>query len=281
MLPLHTQHPAHTSYFKPRLATAYTVCACFYGTSRDQGLGDCVTTCEARGIIGDGVYCLAFMTPLRLGSQAPDFTADTSNGEIRFHEYISGTWAVLFSHPDDFTPVCTTELGEFAKLEPEFTKRNVKLIGLSANDVHSHKHWIADINEVCGCNLQFPIIADPERKVALAYDMIDHQDSRNVDSKGMALTIRSVVVIDPTKTVRLILSYPASTGRNTAEILRTIDSMQRTDRNRITTPVNWTVGDDVIIAPYVTEHEADVLFKEYKTVTPYLRFTKDPEAGRV
>jgi len=217
-------------------------------------------------------------TPLRLGSQAPDFTADTSNGEMNFYEYIDNSWAVLFSHPDDFTPVCTTELGEFARLEPEFVKRGVKLVGLSANDANSHKHWIQDINEVCNCDLQFPIVADPDRKVALAYDMIDHQDAKNVDTKGMALTIRSVVVIDAAKTVRLILSYPASTGRNTAEILRVIDSLQRTDKNRITTPVNWSAGDDVIIAPYVSEPEANIIFKEYTTVKPYLRFTKDPEA---
>lgn len=213
---------------------------------------------------------------LRLGSKAPDFTAETSNGPISFHEYIGDSWAILFSHPDDFTPVCTTELGEFAKLEPEFTKRGVKLIGLSANDTASHKAWIKDIDEVSGAKLTFPIVADPERKVALAYDMIDHQDATNVDAKGIALTIRSVFIIDPKKTIRLILSYPASTGRNSAEVLRVVDSLQLTDKKPITTPINWQKGDDVIVAPTVSDAEASKLFPEFRTVKPYLRFTPYP-----
>lgn len=149
---------------------------------------------------------------------------------------------VLFSHPEDYTPVCTTELGAFAKLEPEFTKRGVKLIGLSANTVDSHGGWIKDIDEISGSKLRFPIIGDKERKVAYAYDMLDHQDMTNVDQKGIAFTIRSVFIIDPKKTIRLILSYPASTGRNTAEVLRVVDSLQTGDKNKVTTPINWVPG---------------------------------------
>lgn len=149
---------------------------------------------------------------------------------------------MLFSHPEDYTPVCTTELGAFAKLEPEFTKRGVKLIGLSANTIDSHGGWIKDINEISGSNLKFPIIGDKERKVAYLYDMIDHQDTTNVDQKGIAFTIRSVFIIDPKKTIRLILSYPASTGRNTAEVLRVVDSLQTGDKHKVTTPINWVPG---------------------------------------
>lgn len=213
------------------------------------------------------------MSALRLGSKAPNFEAETSNGPISFYEYLGDSWGVLFSHPDDFTPVCTTELGAFAKLEPEFSKRNVKLVGLSANDTSSHKAWIKDIDEISGSKLSFPIVADPERKVALAYDMIDHQDATNVDSKGIALTIRSVFIIDPKKTIRLILSYPASTGRNSAEVLRVIDSLQTGDSNRVTTPIDWQPGQDVIVAPSVSDEEAKKVFPKFRTVKPYLRFT--------
>jgi len=210
---------------------------------------------------------------LRLGSTAPDFKAETSNGPISFHEYLGDSWGIIFSHPDDFTPVCTTELGAFAKLEPEFTKRDVKLVGLSANDTTSHKSWIKDINDISNTELKFPIVADPERKVALAYDMIDHQDATNVDAKGMALTIRSVFIIDPKKKIRLIMAYPASTGRNTAEVLRVVDSLQTGDKNRVTTPINWTPGDDVIVAPSVSDEEAKKIFPKFRAVRPYLRFT--------
>lgn len=182
------------------------------------------------------------MRSLRLGYTAPNFQAETSNGPIDFHEFIGDKWVVLFSHPDDFTPVCTTELGAFAKLEPEFTKRGVKLIGLSANDVQSHHNWIKDIDEVNGSHLRFPIIGDKSRHVAYLYDMLDHQDTTNVDQKGMALTIRSVFIIDPKKTIRLMMSYPASTGRNTAEVLRVVDSLQTGDRKKVTTPINWVPG---------------------------------------
>ena len=149
---------------------------------------------------------------------------------------------VLFSHPEDYTPVCTTELGAFAKLEPEFTRRGVKLIGLSANTVESHGGWIKDIHEISGNHVKFPIIGDKERKVSYLYDMLDHQDTTNVDQKGIAFTIRSVFIIDPKKTIRLILSYPASTGRNTAEVLRVVDSLQTGDKHKITTPINWVPG---------------------------------------
>lgn len=211
--------------------------------------------------------------PLRLGSTAPDFTAETSNGPITFHEFIGNSWTILFSHPDDFTPICTTELGAFAKLEPEFAARGVKLIGLSANNVESHHAWIKDIDEVTGSKLTFPIISDPERKVAHLYDMVDYQDTTNVDSKGIALTIRSVFIIDPNKKIRLILTYPASTGRNTAEILRVIDALQTTDKHAVTTPINWLPGDDVVIPPPISTEDAQKRFGDVRVVKPYLRFT--------
>ncbi|KAF2212258.1 hypothetical protein CERZMDRAFT_59168 [Cercospora zeae-maydis SCOH1-5] len=211
--------------------------------------------------------------PLRLGSIAPNFQAETTNGPIDFHEFIGDNWVVLFSHPEDYTPVCTTELGAFAKLEPEFTKRGVKLIGLSANTIESHSGWIKDINEISGSNLRFPIIGDKQRQIALAYDMIDHQDATNVDEKGIAFTIRSVFIIDPKKTIRLILSYPASTGRNTAEVLRVVDSLQTGDKHKVTTPINWVPGDDVIVHPSIKTPEAEKLFPKINIVKPYLRFT--------
>ncbi|KAL4885555.1 hypothetical protein BJY04DRAFT_205310 [Aspergillus karnatakaensis] len=206
--------------------------------------------------------------PLRLGSVAPNFETDTSNGPLKFHDYIGDSWAVLFSHPDDFTPICTTELGAFAKLEPEFAARGVKLIGLSANGTESHKAWIKDIDEVTGSKLTFPIISDPERKIAHQFDMVDYQDTTNVDSKGMALTIRSVFIIDPSKKIRLILTYPASTGRNTAEVLRVIDSLQTTDKHGVTTPINWLPGDDVVIPPPVSTEDAQKKFGDVRIVKP-------------
>jgi alkyl hydroperoxide reductase subunit AhpC len=212
-------------------------------------------------------------TSLRLGSTAPNFEADTSNGKINFHDFIGDSWVVLFSHPDDFTPVCTTELGAFAKLEPEFSKRGVKLIGLSANGTESHKAWIRDIDEITGSKLTFPIIADPRREVAHAYDMIDYQDATNVDDKGVQFTIRLVFVIDPKKKIRLILAYPASTGRNTAEVLRVVDSLQTGDKYRVTTPINWVPGDDVIVHPSVSNEEAKTLFPKFRVIKPYLRLT--------
>jgi len=214
---------------------------------------------------------------LRLGSKAPNFKAETTQGPIDFHEYIGDGWVVLFSHPEDYTPVCTTELGAFAKLQPEFAKRNVKLIGLSANTIDSHEGWIKDIDEIAGSKLSFPIIGDKERKVAFTYDMLDYQDTTNVDSKGIAFTIRSVFVIDPNKTIRTILSYPASTGRNSAEVLRIVDSLQTGDKHKVTTPINWVPGEDVIVAPVVKTEDAKKLWPEIRIVKPYLRFTPLPK----
>ncbi|KAK4626129.1 Peroxiredoxin PRX1, mitochondrial [Fulvia fulva] len=211
---------------------------------------------------------------LRLGSVAPNFQAKTSKGDIDFHSWLGGKWAILFSHPADFTPVCTTELGAFARLKDEFEKRGVQMIGLSANDLTSHGKWIEDINELSKTNLQFPIIADADRKVAYLYDMIDQQDLDNIDEKGIAFTIRSVFVIDPSKKIRLTMMYPASTGRNTSEVLRVIDSLQTGDKKGVTTPIDWQVGDDVIIPPSVSTADAKKKFGEVRELKPYLRYTK-------
>lgn len=221
-------------------------------------------------------------TPLRLGSIAPDFKAETTQGPLSLHEFIDSkkSWVVLFSHPEDYTPVCTTELGAFAKLTPEFEKRNVKLLGLSANTVDSHDGWIKDINEVTGSTLSFPIIGDKDRKIAWLYDMIDHQDLTNVDKSGIAFTIRSVFIIDPKKTIRTILSYPASTGRNSAEVLRIVDSLQTGDAHKITTPIDWTPNQKVIVHPTIPTDKAKEIFKDVEEVKPYLRFTPDPLAGK-
>ncbi|KAJ1722864.1 peroxiredoxin 1 [Coemansia biformis] len=218
------------------------------------------------------------MAPLRLGSAAPDFSADTTAGAIKFHEFIGNSWAVLFSHPADFTPVCTTELGEVAKLAPEFAKRNVKVIGLSTNDLADHEEWVADINEVNNVNLAFPIIADKDRKVAVLYDMLDsfEHDPTNVVN-GIPFTVRSVFIIDPAKKIRLILTYPASCGRNFDEILRTIDSLQLSDKHPIATPANWQPGEDVIVHVSVPTEKAKETFPEVNEVLSYLRFAKVPE----
>ncbi|KAI5124865.1 hypothetical protein M0805_007297 [Coniferiporia weirii] len=212
---------------------------------------------------------------LRLGSIAPDFEAETTAGPIKFHDWIGGSWAVLFSHPGDFTPVCTTELAEVARRAPDFEKRGVKVIGISANGLEDHAAWVKDINawggQVAPTDVQFPIIADPDRKVSVLYDMLDALDATNRDAKGLPFTIRTVFVIDPKKVIRLTISYPASTGRNFDEIIRVIDSLQLGDKHRITTPVNWKKGDDVIVHPSVTNEEAKGLFPEFKTHLPYLR----------
>uniref|UniRef100_A0A1D1YTX3 Peroxiredoxin n=1 Tax=Anthurium amnicola TaxID=1678845 RepID=A0A1D1YTX3_9ARAE len=213
---------------------------------------------------------------LRLGSVAPNFQAQTTKGDIDFHEYIEGSWAVLFSHPADFTPVCTTELGEVARRASDFASRNVKVIGLSANELTDHEKWVDDINEVNNVNVQFPIIADAERKVSALYDMLDHQDITNVDTKGIPFTVRSVFIIDPKKIIRLMITYPASTGRNFDEVIRVIDSLQLGDKHRITTPANWKKGDEVIVHPGVSNEEAEKLFPGFRTVKPYLRMTKSP-----
>ena len=208
---------------------------------------------------------------IRLGDTAPDFTQQSTEGEIRFHDAIEGSWAVLFSHPKDFTPVCTTELGEVARLKPEFEKRGAKVFGLSVDPLKDHEGWLEDIRETQGQQLNFPLIADADRTVAGLYDMI-HPNANDT------LTVRSVFIIDSNKKVRLIITYPASTGRNFDEILRVIDSMQLTDSHKVATPVNWKDGDDVIIVPALTdEDEIKRLFpKGYKTLRPYLRVTPQP-----
>ena len=207
---------------------------------------------------------------LRLGDTAPDFTAETTDGTISFHEWLGSGWGVLFSHPKDFTPVCTTELGRVAKLKGEFDKRNVKVIGLSVDPVPSHLQWEKDIEETQGQAVNFPMIGDPDRKVADLYDMI-HPNASDT------LTVRSVFVIGPDKKVKLTITYPASTGRNFDEILRVIDSLQLTAKYKVATPVNWTDGDDVIIGGAVSNEEAEKLFPQgWTTVKPYLRVLPQP-----
>lgn len=207
---------------------------------------------------------------LRLGDTAPDFTAETTDGTISFHEWIGDSWAVLFSHPKDFTPVCTTELGAFSRRKAEFDKRNAKLIGLSVDPVDSHKEWAKDIEETQGQALNFPVIGDPDRKVADLYDMI-HPNASDT------LTVRSVFIIGPDKKVKLTLTYPASTGRNVDEVIRVLDSLQLTASYQVSTPVDWKDGDDVIIAPAIPDDEAKTKFpKGFRTLKPYLRLTPQP-----
>ncbi|MFZ9886020.1 MAG: peroxiredoxin [Myxococcota bacterium] len=207
---------------------------------------------------------------IRLGDVAPDFTAPTTQGEIRFHEWLGDSWGVLFSHPKDFTPVCTTELGYVAKIRGEFDKRNVKVIGLSVDSVESHHRWESDIAETQGTAVNFPMIGDPERKVADLYDMI-HPNANDT------LTVRSVFVIGPDKKVKLTLTYPASTGRNFDELLRVIDSLQLTAEHKVATPANWRDGEDVIIVPSLSDDDAKGLFPAgWNTVKPYLRVVSQP-----
>ncbi|NGY05383.1 peroxiredoxin [Solimonas terrae] len=205
---------------------------------------------------------------LRLGDTAPDFETETTEGRIRFHDWLGDSWGVLFSHPKNYTPVCTTELGYTARLKPEFDKRHVKAIGLSVDKLEDHHGWSKDIEETQGAALNFPLIADPDRKVADLYDMI-HPNASDT------FTVRSVFIIDPNKKIRLTLTYPASTGRNFEEILRVIDSLQLTDRQKLATPVNWKPGDDAIIVPALKDEEAKKLFPQgWKTLKPYLRIVK-------
>ena len=207
---------------------------------------------------------------IRLGDTAPDFTAQSTAGEIKLHEYLGDSWGVLFSHPADFTPVCTTELGRAAKLKPEFDKRNVKVLGLSVDPVEDHNKWAGDIEETQGCALNFPLLADPKREVATLYDMI-HPNANDT------LTVRSVFVIGPDKKVKLTLTYPASTGRNFDELLRVIDSLQLTANYKVATPADWKDGEDVVIVPAVNNEEAKTRFpKGFKAVKPYLRMTPQP-----
>jgi len=208
---------------------------------------------------------------LHIGSVAPDFTQDSSEGSIHFHQWIGDHWAVLFSHPKDFTPVCTTELGTVANIKADFEKRNCKVIALSVDDVKSHKGWIGDIEETQHTRMNFPILADPDKKVSKLYDMI-HPEWNDT------LTVRSVFIIDPNKKIRATLTYPASTGRNFAEILRVIDSLQLTDKHMVATPANWKDGDDCVIVPSLTDPEVikQKFPKGYKQLKPYLRMTPQP-----
>lgn len=211
---------------------------------------------------------------IQLGQIAPDFEQDSTHGRIRFHEWLGSSWGVLFSHPRNFTPVCTTELGEVARLRPEWDRRNVKPIGLSVDPVEAHHKWEADIEETQGSRLDFPMIADPDARVSTLYDMIHPESDPTV-------TVRSVFVIDPTRKVRLILTYPLSTGRNFSEILRAIDSLQLTDARSIATPVNWEPGEAVVISPKLSDEEASRQFPQgYKTLKPYLRIVDLQASGR-
>lgn len=210
------------------------------------------------------------MATLRLGDIAPDFTAQSSEGEINFHEYLGDGWGILFSHPADYTPVCTTELGTVAKYKKEFEKRNTKVIALSVDGLDSHSGWINDINETQQTNVDYPLIADQDRKVSELYDMIHP----NADA---TMTVRSVFVIGPDKTVKLMLTYPASTGRNFDELLRVIDSLQLTAYHKVATPANWNHGEDVVISPAISNEDAKEMFtKGFEEVKPYLRMTPQP-----
>ena len=208
---------------------------------------------------------------LQLGQIAPDFEQASSEGPIRFHEYLGNSWGILFSHPKDFTPVCTTELAEVARLKPEWDKRNVKPIGLSVDTGANHQGWAVDIEETQGQKLNFPVLADHDRKVSDLYEMIHPEADPTV-------TVRSVFVIDPQKKIRLIMTYPPATGRNFDEILRVVDALQLTDAHKVATPVNWRDGRDVIIIPSVSDEEAKQRFPEgFRTLRPYLRMVKQPK----
>ncbi|MBT8296092.1 MAG: peroxiredoxin [Gramella sp.] len=211
------------------------------------------------------------MSDLKLGDKAPNFDAETSEGKINFHNYLGDSWGILFSHPADYTPVCTTELGTVANYKAEFEKRNVKVMALSVDGVESHRGWIKDINETQNTKVNFPIIADEDRKVSDLYGMI-HPKADNTQ------TVRSVFVIAPDKSIKMTLTYPASTGRNFDELLRVIDSLQLTEYNKVATPANWKHGEDVVISPSVSNEEADKMFPDgYNEIRPYLRMTKQPE----
>lgn len=206
---------------------------------------------------------------LHLEDEAPNFTADTTEGELTFHDWKSGSWAVFFSHPADYTPVCTTELGRTAALETEFSKRNTKAMALSVDPIEDHHGWAPDIGEVGGTPLNFPIVADPDRKVAELYDMIH-------PGAGDTSTVRSVFIIDPNNKLRLVLTYPKSVGRNFDEIVRVLDALQATDQNPIATPADWRPGERVIVSPGMSTDDAKARFQNVDEVKPYLRFTDDP-----
>ncbi|MGH9303055.1 MAG: peroxiredoxin [Acidimicrobiales bacterium] len=210
------------------------------------------------------------MATLQLGDQAPDFTADTTEGKVNFYDYLGDSWGVLFSHPKDFTPVCTTELGDVARLKDEFTKRNAKVIGISVDPVESHRGWAQDIADATGHRLNYPLVGDEDHNVADMYGMI-HPNASDT------LTVRSLFIIGPDRKVKLIITYPASTGRNFEEVLRVLDSLQLTAGYSVSTPVSWVEGDEVIISPAIDDEAAKVKFpKGFRTVKPYLRYTPQP-----
>lgn len=216
---------------------------------------------------------------LRLNTTAPDFTAETTKGTLHFHNWIGGGWAMLFSHPKDFTPVCTTELGYMARIEPEFAKRNCKIIGLSVDPVESHLKWEKDIEETQGAAVNYPMIGDPKLSIAKLYDMLPAEEPATSEGRTAATnqTVRTVFVIGPDKKIKLQLTYPMTTGRNFNEVLRVLDSMQLTASHKVATPVNWQNGDDVIIVPAVTDAEAKEKFPQgWKTIKPYLRIVSQP-----
>jgi len=217
---------------------------------------------------------------LRINDTAPDFTAETTQGTIHFHEWIGDRWAVLFSHPKDFTPVCTTELGAVAGLESEFAKRGAKVIGLSVDPVESHSQWAKDIEDVGGAKVNYPMIGDPELKVAKLYDMLaaDTGDTSEGRTPALNAPVRTVFVIGPDKRIKLTLAYPMATGRNFDEIIRVLDSIQLTTKHKVSTPANWKQGDDIIIAGTVSDDEAKQIYPEgFKTVKPYLRTAAQPK----
>ena len=217
--------------------------------------------------------------PLRIGDEAPDFTAETTQGRVRFHEWIGNGWAILFSHPKDFTPVCTTELGYMARLQPEFEKRNTKIIGLSVDSVDDHKKWAKDIEETQGAKVNYPLIGDPTLAIAKLYDMIHPNASGEAKARTAMdnATVRSVFLIGPDKKIKLILTYPMSTGRNFDEVLRVLDAIQLTAKHKVATPVNWKRGEDVIILASVSDDEAKAQFPAgWKAPKPYLRIVPQP-----
>jgi len=217
---------------------------------------------------------------LRINDEAPNFTAQSTSGEINFHEWLGDSWGVLFSHPKDFTPVCTTELGYMAGLEPEFTKRNCKVLGLSVDPVDNHKEWAKDIEETQGHAVNYPMIGDSDLAVAKLYNMLPAEEEGTSEGRTAATnaTVRSVFIVGPDKKIKLMLTYPMTTGRNFDEILRVIDSMQLTAKHKVATPVNWKDGEDVIIVPSVSNEDAKTMFPDgWKTVKPYLRTTKQPK----
>ncbi len=207
---------------------------------------------------------------IRLGDKVPNFQQDSTEGQIDFFDYLGDSWGILFSHPADFTPVCTTELGAASGLKPEFDKRNVKLLGLSVDPPDKHAEWVKDIEETQGQTLNFPLVADSDRRVSKMYDMLDNDEQA-------PMTVRSVFIVDPSKALRLTLTYPAATGRNFAEILRVVDALQLTDSHKVATPANWRDGDDVVVLPTVSDEDAREMFpKGFDSLKPYLRMTPQP-----